>query len=182
MATQSLKYTTPKGRAQYPWLTAPDTKYDSDGVYTTGIIVPAAEAKDLMEEIRQFSEDTLGPKAKSARLPFKVDNEVGEVTFTAKTKFEPKFFDSSGQIIVSNIPKVFGGSVLAAAGTFTPYDLGSNCGIKMNLTRVQIIELAEGSNDDAGFDAVEGGYIAQAIQQDTFEGDGGGEGFDKGNF
>ena len=168
-------------------MTVKDDKYDKEGVFTTGVIIPADEASELMEEVRQFAATHLKEKASTARLPFKLDNEVGEVTFVAKTQYDPKFFDSSGQIIASKIPKIFGGSVIAVGGTFTPYDNGSNVGIKMNLNRVQIIELATGgNNDDGGFDAVEGGYIADAVQasERTFDDSGAsdGKGFNEGNF
>lgn len=171
MAQASLKYTTHKGLAQYPWLTSPDTKYDSDGVYHTSLIVPADQAKGIMDQVKAFAQDEMGKKAQTANMPFKIDNVTGEVIFTAKTKFEPKFYDSEGTILVgASIPKVYRGSVLRLGGTFTIYDLGSNHGVKMNLNKVQVIELGDPNQDDEGFDAVEGGFIGQAVANDSFAG------------
>ena len=175
MARSSVKYQTSKGRGQYPYLNTADTEYDKDGVFHTKLIVPAADAKNIMEDAKAFAKEELGKKADSAKMPFKIDEVTGEVIFHAKTQFTPKFYDSSGTILVgASVPKVYKGSLLKLGGTLTSYDKGSIYGIKMNLTKVQIIELGEPSLDDGeGFDAVEGGFIAQAVAADTFDDSGG---------
>lgn len=184
MAQAKLPYQTNKGRAQYPWLTSPDTKYDSDGVYHTSLIVPADQAKAIIDQVKEFAKDEMGKKAQTAQMPFKSDPVTGEIVFTAKTKFEPKFYDSSGAILVGNkIPKLYRGSVLKLGGNFTIYDLGSNHGVKMNLSKVQVIELGDPNQDDSeGFDAVEGGFIAQAVAADTFDDSGDADGEASSNY
>jgi hypothetical protein len=171
MARSSLKYQTQEGRAQYPWLNTADTEYDKDGIYHTKLIVPAADAKELIEDAKTFAKEELGKKADTANMPFKVDDVTGAVIFNAKTQFVPKYYDSSGALLTgSSIPKVYKGAILKIGGTLTAYDKGSIYGITMNLTKVQIIDVGDPSHDDGeGFDAVEGGFIAQAVAADTFD-------------
>ena len=178
MARSSLKYQTGEGRAQYPWLNTADTEYDKDGIYHTKLIVPADDAKELIQNAKAFAEQELGKKADTANMPFKVDDVTGAVIFNAKTQFVPKYYDSSGAVLTgSSIPKVYKGAVLKLGGTLTSYDKGSIYGIKMNLTKVQIIDVGDPSHDDGeGFDAVEGGFIAQAVAADTFDGSGDADG------
>ena len=77
-----------------------------------------------------------------------------------KSKYKPKFHDSKGSVIPENsIPPMYGGSVLKLKGTMTPYDTGSNWGVTMNLTAVQIIEPVSQPQDSDGFDAEEGGFV-----------------------
>jgi hypothetical protein len=171
MARASLKYQTEEGRAQYPWLNTADTEYDKDGIYHTKLIVPADNAKELIQSAKAFAKEELGKKADTANMPFKVDDVTGAVIFNAKTQFVPKYYDSSGALLTgSRIPKVYKGAVLKLGGTLTSYDKGSIYGIKMNLTKVQIIDVGDPNQDDGeGFDAVEGGFVAQAVAADTFD-------------
>ena len=184
MARSSLKYQTQEGRAQYPWLNTADTEYDKDGIYHTKLIVPAADAKELIENAKTFAKEELGKKADTANMPFKVDDVTGAVIFNAKTQFVPKYYDSSGALLTgSSIPKVYKGAVLKLGGTLTSYDKGSIYGIKMNLTKVQIIDVGDPNQDDGeGFDAVEGGFIAQAVAADTFDDSGDADGEASSNY
>ena len=93
------KITSPKGIASYPWLTKPDTKFDKGGVYKINLIVPAADAADLMAdlerrlEVFKAEETKNDPKKfkayKNVRLPFDQEldddgNETGNVVFKFK--------------------------------------------------------------------------------------------------
>ena len=50
MAQQPIEFTTPKGIAQYPWLSIPDTKYNKpEGVYKVDLIIPKADAIPLLK-------------------------------------------------------------------------------------------------------------------------------------
>ena len=184
MARSSLKYQTGEGRAQYPWLNTADTEYDKDGIYHTKLIVPADNAKELIQNAKAFAKEELGKKADTANMPFKVDDVTGAVIFNAKTQFVPKYYDSSGALLTgSSIPKVYKGAVLKLGGTLTSYDKGSIYGIKMNLTKVQIIDVGDPNQDDGeGFEAVEGGFVAQAVAADTFDGSGDADGEASSNY
>ena len=157
-----VKYTTPKGVAQYPWLKEgrPDTKFDEEGFYRTNVVVDADAAKTLVDTINQYGKDNLGAKMSKAQLPYETDDVTGAVTFKMKSRYAPKMKDSEAQLMASP-PTVFGGSVIRTSGTIGFYEKGANVGVKLNLAAVQVIELSQRDDDD-GFDAVEGGYKAPA--------------------
>ena len=41
---QANTFTTPKGIAQYPWLSKPDTKFSEEGEYKVNVILGKEEA------------------------------------------------------------------------------------------------------------------------------------------
>jgi hypothetical protein len=159
-------FITDKGAAVYPWLNKPDTKFDPDGTYKTGIRVDGEAAQLLISTMRKMAEDEFGKKGASAKLPFTHDEDTGDIIFNAKSKYPPKMVDSSGQVIdPNNKPQVWGGSVIRLKGSMNPYSAAGNIGVSLQLSAVQIIELSEGdSSGDNSFDAVEGGYVAQQME------------------
>lgn len=162
MAQTSKKPTfmTSKGVSVYPWLNKPDTQFDANGVYKCQLKMTPEEAKELLDRIAKVANDEFGDKAKNLRFPYKKDEETGEVLITAKSKYQPKFVDSTGQIIAeSNVPNVFGGSVLKLSGNISTYDVGANKGVSLQLNHVQIIDLVEGSGSNP-FGKEEGGFVA----------------------
>jgi hypothetical protein len=167
MAGQKMNYTTPIGTAQYPWLNKADFKFDDDGVFKTDVLVEADAAKDLVDKINQFAKDTLGDKISKGIMPYKTDPDTGQIIFKTKSKYQPKFKDSAAQMMVKDIPQVWGGSVIRVAGTLTSYDKGVNCGVKLNLNAVQIIKLSEGGGDGADFGAVDDGFVASKSSTDS---------------
>ena len=53
MASSKKTFTTAKGIAVYPHLNRPDYQFNTDGVYTTKLRVPADQAKQLMDTLRK---------------------------------------------------------------------------------------------------------------------------------
>ena len=162
MAQARMNFSTPQGVAQYPWLNKADTKFDDEGVYKTNLSVDPDSAKALVAKINEFAQEQLGKKMSKAQLPYMTDPDTGDVIFKTKSKFQPKFKDSAGQLIMDNqVPQLWGGSVLRVAGTLTAYDKGVNVGVKLNLGAVQIITPAETTgNGGDDFGAVDGGFVA----------------------
>lgn len=61
---------TPRGRLVYPRLAGkPDTKFKPEGVWKTGLSVPKADAKELMEKIDAAIKAALDEAKKSAKNP-----------------------------------------------------------------------------------------------------------------
>jgi len=158
---KNKSFRTPQGVAAYPWLNKADYQFDSQGQYKVSLRVKPDEAKELMEEVKQAANDAFGDKSKTAKMPFKNDADTGEIIISAKSKFKPKFVDSTGALIgENNEPAIYGGSTLKLAGTIYPWNAGGNVGISLQLSGVQIIELSSGTNGSFSFDAVDGGYVA----------------------
>ena len=84
MATSKKTFTTHKGIAVYPHLNKPDYQFNTDGVYATKLRVPADDAKQLMDTVRALAQDEFGKKATSARMPWKIDDETGDVICSRK--------------------------------------------------------------------------------------------------
>ena len=51
MPTTDNTITTPKGIAQYPWLSKPDTKFSEEGEYKVNVILTKEEASPLVDKI-----------------------------------------------------------------------------------------------------------------------------------
>jgi hypothetical protein len=163
MATKKkLTFSTQKGIAMYPWLNKADYQFDSNGQFKVNLKMPKDHAKDLIAQVQQAAEDEFGKaEAGKARMPFKTDDDTGDLIIVTKSKFKPKFMDSQGQLISeNNVPQIFGGSTLKLAGTIYPYVAGGNKGVSLQLAGVQIIELSEGQGGGVTFGAEEGGYVA----------------------
>ena len=159
--SKKLAFKTTKGVAQYPWLNKADYQFDSNGQFKVNLRVSKDEAKELMDQARAAANDAFGAKAANAQMPFKTDEDTGDIVIVTKSKFQPKFVDSTGQLIsANNVPQIYGGSTLKLAGTIYPYTAGGRIGVSLQLAGVQIIELSEGSGVGVAFDAEEGGFVA----------------------
>ena len=160
-----IKITTPKGSASYPSLTRPDTRYNAEGVYKTGLVLKGKDAEGLITQIKEIYVEEFGAKklTAAAQLPFKT-NDDGTTTFNFKTKTIPKLFDSKGNPIkdIADL-KVGSGSSIKVAAAAKAYNAGGKTGVTMYLNAVQIIDLVEYSGSPFG--AEEGGFEAAAQEK-----------------
>jgi hypothetical protein len=159
-----INFTTPEGVAVYPYISKADYQYTPEGVYKTKLKMSAKDAAPLIKTIEQTAADELGSRAKTARMPFTKLEDTNEVEFLTKSKFKPKVFNGNGEVIAEqDVPPIYGGSVLKAAGVVSPYDKNGNVGISLQLSGVQIIQLSESSSAaSVSFGAVEGGFVPAA--------------------
>ena len=173
MAQQPIEFTTPKGIAQYPWLSKPDTKFSEEGVYKVNLIIPKADAIPLLKQINEvFAENVdkqtknaKGKDIKKANPPyFEELDDAGQPTgnvilkFKSKAAYKPAIFDAKGiPMIDSNI---WGGSELKINGSIAPYYTTLiGAGVALRLRAVQVIQYVEGGSSSAdgfGFEAVAG--------------------------
>jgi len=168
---KNKQVTTQTGVASYPFLTRPNTKFDSDGEYRVNLILPLKEAKDLMKTIDVAMKESLeaakkenpkkASKIKLANTPYSMvtddeGKETGNVQFNFKMKakitprnggepFEvrPAIFDATGQPISKTL-SIGSGTKMKVCADLVPYftDL-VGAGISLRLKAVQIIELVE---------------------------------------
>lgn len=158
---KKITFKTQRGIAMYPWLNKADFQFDTNGQFKVNLRVPKDDAKEIIDTVQAAAKEAFGDKAKTARMPFKTDEDTGDLIIVTKSKFQPKFMDSTGSMITpNNLPPIYGGSVLKLAGTVYPYTAGGNNGVSLQLGGVQIIELSEGSTGGIDFEAVEGGFVA----------------------
>ena len=91
-----VRFITPKGVANYPWLNAPDFQYNSDGEYKVKMVFPNTDETQAMlaklEEIRDsfYEEWKKNPnnKGKKANLADigEWDGETDELKLNLKSK------------------------------------------------------------------------------------------------
>lgn len=158
------KFVTPKGKAVYPALTRPDTRYNEEGVYKTGLLFSEKEAEKFIETLKEVYVEEFGAKKlPSAKLPYK-QNEDGTVAFNFKSKNAPKIYDSKGNPIkdVSEL-RIGGGSTLRINGAAKAYNAGGSTGVTCYLNSVQVIDLVE--YNSSPFGAEEGGFVAAASEK-----------------
>ena len=168
MGKTKVNFRSAEGIARYPRLTKPD---DLDDKFKTQLMMSPEAAKPLMAMCLEAGEEAFGPKGvDKLKMPWKVDEDTGDIVFIVKTKYEPKFVDAqTTPIHFANAPQIYSGSKLKVVGTIGDYELSKvNRGINLNLNKVQILSLSDGDfNDDdgEGFDAVEGGYVAPKVSK-----------------
>lgn len=161
MNMAKVKFLTAIGRCKYPHLNKPDAAFDADNPkYKTELLMSAEDAAPLIELIKATAAEVFGPTAKY-RLPISKDEETGEVSIKAQSRYQPHFFDTKGQVITpSALPRISGGSQVRIGGTLNPYTVSGTKGVSLMLEKAQIVEVSEGgSGPDGGFDAIEGGFV-----------------------
>ena len=175
----NIKGGTEVGKAIYPHLNKPDTRFQKEGVYKVTLELSPVNAKNLLKHIddgiKLATKDSKSNK--TAQLPYKTD-ENGNMQFNFKCKAsgvsktgqnweqKPKVFDSKGTPISKDI-LVWGGTTMKVAYEIIPYSnnmLGS--GVSLRLKAVQVHELVSGggaSADSYGFKEEANGYVAETV-------------------
>ena len=181
MLEKAKKYTSPFGKALYPYLSKADVKFKAEGEFKVDLEVEGQEADELKKLINSWSDmsvkqaqEKTGKKSvkKASALPFK-ETEDGKTIFKFKMKASgtnsktgdtfkqrPALFDNELKPINPEEVSIWGGSTLRVsyqpALWFTPM-LGA--GVSLRLKSVQVKNLIEGgaqTGDTGGFDKVEG--------------------------
>ena len=188
--------TTPRGRAIWPHLHAPDTKFDAAGVYSTKLNLSASAARPLIEALEEMQKQAADEAVKSGEfkprkrgetvklgdLPF-VEEEDGSFTFNFKLKASgktrdgrefkqsPTIFDAFGKAVPGGL-KVGGGSTIRVS--FEPsgfYTALVGASVTLRLKAVQVIDLVDfggGSADYYGFEPEEDGFSAGEAPENAF--------------
>lgn len=190
------KLKIPSSIARFPWVTRPQTQHDPDGVYKVEQILDPSNERHAallatLEKIRDRVAAELGKvKAKKMYVPWteQVDEDgdpTGKFIVKASTKAKRKD-RKTGEITDVVLPvvdgaknpvkaPVYGGSTLVCATKPSAYDSGANCGFKLYLNAVRVVDLvsADGLDDlydDDDDDDV--GYVASpAVTDDDVDGD-----------
>ena len=182
MSTKNPRFHTPKGRAVYPRLSRPDTKFHDLGIYKADIMVPVSECRELLNTLTAFHKSHVG------QAPNKIDNpmwkleldedgeQTGEVIFKLRVKNrlgrdgevwdrKPKMFDASLAPCPDAVPK--GGSEFIVNFEAYAWDAGGKKGVSLQPVAVQIITLVsgdEGSADGFGFKATDGFSAPESVE------------------
>jgi hypothetical protein len=186
-----VRITTPAGIAVYPKIEKPDTKFNTDGVYSIDLDLSGDEAKDLIAKLTKVADEAYAAECKSkgkkqlkrSDMPWKA-TEDGKTRFKFKLKAKggtgekqwdqkPAIFDAKGNPVKDL--NVGSGSTVKVAFDAVPYFTAMvGQGISLRLRAVQVIELRQyiaGDNFDAfGFKATDG-FVKETEAVTTFDSD-----------
>ena len=161
MAQAPNVFTTPKGIAQYPWLSKPDTKFNEEGEYKVNLVLTKEDAAPIIEQINAaFSENLKEEVKKNDGKP--TGNVI--IKFKSKALYPPAIFDAKGDVMKDS--NIWGGSEIRVNGSIAPYYVKLiGAGVALRLRAVQVIQYVEGgtgSADRFGFEEVDGGFVQEA--------------------
>ncbi len=172
-------FTTAKGIAYSPYISAPDTKFDEQGHYKVNLCLSEADAQPVIELIKQtvvegikaLKKDKPNMEIKQAPLPFskEVDddgNPTGNVIvkFKSKAAYKPAVFDSKGNMMTKS--NIYGGSELKVNGSCAFFHTAMiGAGVSIRLRAVQVIQYVEGASgaNKFGFDEVDGFTVEEDV-------------------
>lgn len=178
--------TSPVGETVHPWLNKPDTKFNSDGVFTTGLLLSGAVAEKLAEELTAEAQAAFDAhmeekvpakdrKKWEVYVPFeRLEDDDGHPTGVIQFDFKQNATLKSrdGEEIKVQIAlkdsadndlkkPIFGGSKVRIR--YSPRAIVmtglKQVGVRLDFAAVQVIELAAGKGGGGGFGAYEGGYV-----------------------
>lgn len=176
------------GKAVYPRLGMPDTKFDELGAYKADVSVPMVEAEPIMAHLTKVYKTHTGKppkKTENSMWYFETDEEgeeTGNVVFKCRVKNKlrkrdgqlwdrkPKLFDATLKPVDVN---PFGGSTYVVSAEVYEWDAGGKKGVSLQPIGVQILELVSGTGPSAssmGFKAQEG-YTASPNDDQSDDGD-----------
>ena len=66
-----VKARSPKGKAHYPKLFKPDTRFNPEGVYSTGLVVSKEDAAPFIQQLEEtFTNEHGASKLAKASMPY----------------------------------------------------------------------------------------------------------------
>lgn len=155
-------FTTPAGIARYPWISSPDTKFNTKGEYKVQLVLSKDDARpviDLIDRIYienlEFQRNRQGKMdIKEALLPYKNEldingNATGRIIirFKSTEAYKPLLFDDQGKRIFDK--KIVSGSEIRIHSHVTPYySKLIGAGVVLRIRAVQIINSFDNRIDD----------------------------------
>lgn len=184
--------TTPIGKALYPKLVTPDTKFNAAGVYSVTLVLQKEDYEALEAQLkpwlnseyeRLLKESGKKELRRAHNTPLRI-NDDGEYVLLAKQvaskehptrglmNFNVGLFDSQGRKI-HNPPNIGSGTTMKLGVEPSAWYVPSQgFGYSLRLKAAQIIDLVEYSAGGGGFafDAEDGSFVSEDLD-DAFDND-----------
>ena len=167
------RYVTDVGVAIYPYLTAPDTKFNADGEYKVKLrLNPDSMIRDVqgreIADVQTFLDDMMLKALEKAKAenkgrikegdpPYIIDDETGDLLVNFKLKAvvrtkegstfsqKPALFDAKGKPITPE--SIWGGSKIKVSFEVVPYYTKiAGAGVTLRLRAAQVLELVTGGS------------------------------------
>jgi len=185
----SGKWVTKVGKALFPHLNEPDTKFEEDGVYTVNLILEADEAQELTDRLKPVFDEGYEKHCKERKKPelkqhdrpwYQEMDTDGNYTGSIVFKFKMKAKTSKG---IEQRPALFDAkknpmNEVIGNGSMIRVSFDPNCwfvpalgvGLSLRLRGVQVTKLVEynGGRDanSMGFDDEDGFETASAMMNE----------------
>jgi PKD repeat protein len=153
---------SPFGESKYPYITSPDTQYNSEGIYHVKLLVDKEKAQSDIKKINEVISKELAEEhkrkpnktspMKRAPLPYK-ETEDGKIEFHFKTKFKPKLVDKNAKPIDSET-QIWGGSIMSINYEPVGYNTSIGIGCSLRMASAQVSKIVQGSSALEGFTPV----------------------------
>ena len=117
------------GKAEYCWITEPDTKFDPKGKYHIDLIVKKDDAEQTVKVIN----DAIGKK-------------IADNTFKIKSKFRPKVWDKNRNELDPNT-YIWKDTTMWVQFKLNPYDTTVGIGCSLYMNNIQIDNLVSGDQN-----------------------------------
>jgi hypothetical protein len=164
--SKPLILTSPRGVAEYPYLTEPDVVFNPEGLFHTKLVCKKSDCVKIIKDIDDMialevkKQHDLDPKkkVKKAPLPYEVKDEDVIFNFKMKAqgvrKSDGKTFTQSPNLLNADLSEfektqtIWGGSILKI--TFEPYawNMPIGIGCTLRLKAVQVLELVTGKSSN----------------------------------
>ena len=173
--------TTPKGKAVWPWIAAPDYKFNEAGTFSCRVHVTEDEFGAIKRQVdeqveREYDEACKAagkkiPRASSQPLRKTDDGDweiyakqnASRVTKDGeKLKFVIPVFDSQGKKLKTPPPVGSGSTIKMSIEPYTWNVASMGFGYTLRLKAVQVIDLVE-YGGTVSFDAEEGGFVSEDL-------------------
>ena len=182
-----LILTTPKGTAQWPYLTEPDIEFNPEGLFHTKLSCKKTESVNIKKTIDDMialevkKQHDLNPdKAIKKSLPYTEEGDDIVFNFKMKAsgvrKSDKKAFTQEPNIVNADLTpfdkslKIWGDSILKI--TFEPYAWNMSIGIgcTLRIKTVQVLELVTGKLSDTLGDLKAEPVVAPTLNQEAPDG------------
>jgi hypothetical protein len=165
--SKPLILTSPRGVAEFPYLTEPDVVFNPEGLFHTKLVCKNSDCVQIIKSINDMialevkKQHELDPKkeVKKAPLPYVVEGEETTFNFKMKAqgvrKSDGKTFTQAPNLLNADLSEfektqtIWGGSILKI--TFEPYawNMPIGIGCTLRLKSVQVLELVTGKSSNS---------------------------------
>ena len=178
-----LILTTPKGTAQWPYLTEPDIEFNPDGLFHTKLSCKKSESVNIKKAIDDMiaqeikkQHDSSPDKPVKKSLPYTEEGDDIIFNFKMKAKgtrkSDGKSFTQEPNVLNADLTpfdksfKIWGDSILKI--TFEPYAWNMSIGIgcTLRIKTVQVLELVTGKLSDTLGDLKAEPVVAPKVNQE----------------
>jgi len=181
-----LILTTPKGTAQWPYLTEPDIEFNPDGLFHTKLSCKKSESVNIKkaiddmiaQEIKKQHDKDPNKAITKAPLPYVIEDDKVIFNFkmraSGRRKDDGKTFTQKPILLQADLKtpleegtQIWGDSILRIVAEPNPYNMPIGIGCTLRLKTVQVIELVTGKSKNTLGELEAAPVVAPKVKSET---------------